>query len=230
MTPTNRLIAFLLLGIVAFEAGAFDALPKRPTRIDGRWVLNTAQSDDVEKVLFDRLEKDRARMRRQMERWRGTQDRALPPIGEEGVDVPAATREARERVRRRQEREQELYRRMLNISRTLRIEQQGTRVEIVSAVDSRRFEAGSESQVSMPEGQLADLKVGWDGDWFVIQRKTRKGPDVIEKLRLLKKTDQLEYQMAWRGDTDLSGIKVRRIYDRNTSDEPVREPKVGPVR
>ncbi len=225
-----RNAGILLCACLAFEAVAYDAAPRRPTSIAGQWVLNEAQSDDAEKMLSERLARERERMRRQMERWQGARQRTLPPIGEEGVEVPAATREARERVRRRLEREKDLYRRMLNVSRTLRISQQGSRIDIVSAVESRRFEAGSKSQVSMPEGQLADLSVGWSGDWFVIQRKTRNGPDVTEKLRLLKKTDQLEYQMAWRGDTELAGMNVRRIFDRGTVQEPVRDPNVGPVR
>lgn len=222
--------SILLCACLAFEALAYEPAPRRPTSIAGQWVLNEAQSDDVEQLLSERLARERERMRRQMERWQGSRQRTLPPVGEEGVEVPAATREARERVRRRQEREQELYRRMLNVSRTLRIEQEGRRIDMASAVESRRFEAGSESQVSMPEGQLADLRVGWDGEWFVIQRKTRNGPSVTERLRLLKKTDQLEYQMAWRGDTELAGMKVRRIFDRGIVKEPVRDPSVGPVR
>lgn len=230
MMLAPRLFSPLLFVLLAFEAIAYEAVPKRPTSIEGRWVLNETQSDDVERELAERLAKERERLRRQMERWQGARERTLPPIGEEGVEVPAATREARERVRRRQEREQALYRRMLQISPALRIEQEGRRIDIDSVVESRRFEAGSDSQISMPEGQLADLRVGWDGEWFVIQRKVRNGPSVVEKLRHLKKTDQLEYQMAWRGETDLAGMNVRRIFDRDIREEPVRDPSVGPVR
>jgi hypothetical protein len=233
MMSSRLSFAILLCFVLSSFALAYDALPRRATSIEGRWVLNTQQSDDVERILAKRLEEERARMRERMERWqrsRRPMEPDLPPIGEEGVEVPAATREARERVRRRREREEELYRRMLGVTPTLRIEQEGTRVEIVSAVESRRFDAGSKSQVSMPEGELADLSVGWDGEWFVIQRKVRSGPSALEKFRLLKKTDQLEYQMSWRGDTELAGISVRRIFDRAAGEEPVRDPDRGPVR
>ena len=98
-----------------------------------------------------------------------------------------------------------------------------------SSIETRRFTAGSESQVSMPEGQLADLKAGWEGQWFVVQRRARGGPRVTEKFRLLK-TDQLEYQMAWSGDTELAGMKVNRIFDRAQGEPPVRDPDLGPVR
>lgn len=229
MISLCRTYSLILFMFVAFEAAAFDAFPKRATSLAGDWTLNHAQSDDAELILSERLEREREHLRKQMERWRARQ-RTIPPIGEEGVDVPAATREARERVRRRREREEALYRRMLNISPTLRIEQDGRRIEITSAVETRRFDAGSRSQISMPEGQLADLRVGWNGEWFVIERKTRNGPNVLERFRLLKKTDQLEYQMSWRGETELAGIKVRRIFDRRKGALPPRDPSVGPVR
>ena len=233
MISLRALIAILFCSLASCASAAYDAQPKRPVNLEGHWILNEAASDDPEKMLRERLERERERFRREMERWqrsRGPNDRALPPIGEEGVEVPAATRAARARVMRWREREMQLYRRMLAISPTLQIHQDGRRVEITSSVESRTFDAGASSQVSMPEGQLADRRVGWDGDSFVIARKVRNGPSVIEHFRLLKKTDQLEYRMAWRGDTELAGMEVRRIYDRNSAPPPVRNPDLGPIR
>jgi hypothetical protein len=233
MILPRGLLAILCCTLASCASAAYDAQPKRPTDLQGRWILNEAASDDPEKMLRERLERERERFRREMERWqrsRGRNDRALPPIGEEGAEVPAATRAARARVMRWREREMQLYRRMLAISPTLEIHQDGRRVEIASSVESRTFDAGTSSQVSMPEGQLADRRVGWDGDAFVIQRKVRNGPRVTEEFRLLRKTDQLEYRMAWGGETELDGMKVRRIYDRNTAPPPVRNPDLGPVR
>jgi hypothetical protein len=133
-------------------------------------------------------------------------------------------------MRRREERQFDQFKRMLNVSRRLRIARDGTRIEIDSDVESRRLVAGSESLVSMPEGELAELRVGWDGEWLVIHRRARHGPNVQEKLRLLRKTDQLEYVMKWRGDTELAGITLRRVFDRVTGEEPVRSIEVGPIR
>lgn len=215
-------------------AGAYDEIPKRPVQLEGRWVLNSTQSDDAEQLLMDRLRKQREADRKRMERWLGKREpsggRAIPPIGEEGVEVPAATRAARERLLRRRAREEDLYKRMLNITKTLSVQQEGRRIEIDSAVESRRFDAGTESQVSMPEGQIADLETGWDGEWFVVHRRARGGPRAIEKFRVLKKTGQLEYYMAWSGDTELAGMRIRRIFDRSQSAPPVRNPELGPVR
>jgi hypothetical protein len=233
MISLRGLIAILFCTLASCATAAYDAQPKRPVNLEGRWIINEAASDDPEKMLRERLEREQERFRREMERWRrsrGPNDRALPPIGEEGVEVPAATRAARARVMRWREREMQLYRRMLAISPTLQIHQDGRRVEITSSVESRTFDAGASSQVSMPEGQLADRRVGWDGDSFVIQRRVRNGPRVIEHFRLLRETDQLEYRMAWSGETELDGMQVRRIYDRNSAPPPVRNPDLGPVR
>lgn len=232
MSVLRHTLAMSMLLAVSAAALAYDAYPRRATNLEGRWILNARQSDDAEALLEERVAEERERYRREMERYRRSRARneGVPPIGTEGVDVPPATRAARERMRRREQREMELYKRMLNVTPWLRIAQQGTRIEIASAMETRQFDAGSESQISMPEGQLADLEVGWDGDWFVIQRKVSRGPSALERFRLLKKTNQLEYQMSWRGDTDLAGMSVRRIFDRATAEEPVRDPSVGPVR
>lgn len=233
MSIVRGSLSFLVLVVASTNALAYEAYPRRATNLEGRWTLNAQQSEDAEAILQERVDREREKFRRELERYRRGQarsDRGIPPIGAEGVDIPPATRAAQERVRRRQQREMDLYKRMLNITPWLRIKQEGTRIEVASAVETRVFSAGSESQVSMPEGEIADLKVGWDGEWFVIQRKVRRGPNALERFRVLKKTDQLEYQMSWRGDTDLAGISVRRIFDRATGEEPVRDPAVGPVR
>ena len=231
--PRSVLLAFAL-AFAASSALAFDAQPRKPVDLQGRWVINYEQSEDPEKLLMERLEKQRAADRKRLERYLrrsepGMGQRSLPPIGEEGVEVPAATRAARERVMRRRAREEELFKRMLNVTKTLDIRQEDRRVEIDSSVESRRFDAGTESQISMPEGQLADLEVGWDGSVFVVRRTSRNGPRAIERFRLLK-TGQLEYSMAWSGETELAGMKVRRIFDRAAGEPPKRDPNAGPVR
>ena len=230
------LARWMLLAITfaTSSANALDAQPRKPVDLQGRWVINYEQSEDPEKLLMERLEKQRAADRKRLERYLKRREpnlgqRSLPPIGEEGVEVPAATRAARERVKRRQQREEDLFKRMLNVTKTLNIQQEDGRVEIASAMESRRFDAGTESQISMPEGQLADLEVGWDGTVFIVKRTSRSGPRAIERFRILK-TGQLEYTMAWSGETELAGMKVRRIFERASGEPPVRDPNAGPVR
>ena len=125
-------------------------------------------------------------------------------------------------------REENLHK-MLAISDTLAIRQAGATLDIVTAVESRRVVAGSRTQVSLPEGELADSNVGWDGQWFVIDRRVRGGPRVLEKFRLVPKTGQLEYEMKWSGDGELEGMKVRRVFDRVTVTPPPADPAAGPV-
>ena len=93
------------------------------------------------------------------------------------------------------------------------------RVQISSKVDTNTYDAGSKSQVSMPQGELADQSVGWDGPWFVVRRRASRGPQMIYKYRLLK-NDQLETQLNWSGDSPLAGMKVHRIYDRTLEPPP----------
>lgn len=151
--------------------------------------------------------------------------RGAPPSLESSQDQPAPRR------RPWQQRRYENLRKMLAISDALTISQAGTSVEIVSAVDARRVEAGSRTQVSMPEGELADSRAGWDGEWFVIERAVRKGPRVVEKYRIVKQTGRLEYRMAWSGETELAGIKVTRYFERVTPASAAPDPAaIGPVR
>jgi hypothetical protein len=231
-----RLLA-ILLGVLCTAAhAAYDASPARPTDLSGRWILNASASDDPERMLAQRMEEERKRY----EQRRRREESMRPPGEPAPIDIDpesnrpspegAATAQRRPVKRPWQLRRDENFRRMLAISDTLDIEQQGKRLQLVSKVDSRTFEAGSHSQVSMPEGQLADSDVGWDGEWFVIERKVRSGPRAIEKLRVVPKTGQLEYYMVWSGDTELAGMKIRRFFQRAAQGAATVDPAQGPSR
>lgn len=199
----NRCLLLLIL-LWAVPASSFDAQPRRAVDISGHWVLNTALSEDPWAMLLQRQAREDARYQRMRDRAvRQRPADELPPI------------EAPQRPQQRpwQQRQEENHRRMLAISDYLRIEQDGRELRLTSEVESRRLLAGTRSQVSMPESQLADAQAGWKSDAFVIRRRTRGGPRVEERLRLLP-TGQLEYQMQWSGDTELAGIKARRVFDR----------------
>lgn len=206
----------------------YAAVPKRPIDLTGSWILNAAVSDDPEAMLAKRQAEERERFDRMRRREEESRPRGMPPP----IDVDAPPPDAGNRRRGPrpwQQQRAENLRRMLAVSPTLDIKQLApTRFEMVTAVESRRLEAGSHTQVSMPEGQLADSRVGWDGEWFVIERRVRGGPRAEEKFRLTK-TGQLEYQMKWSGDSELAGMKVRRLYDRRTGPETVSNPDQGPL-
>jgi hypothetical protein len=198
------------------------------TDLTGSWVLNAAASDDPERMLNERLTKERLRF----EQWRREAQRSRPegtPEDLESEQPPPGASQSRG-PRPWQLRREENFKRMLAVSPTLRITQSGTRVEIVSAVEARGVEAGTHTQVSMPEGELADSNVGWEGDSFVIDRRVKRGPRAWEQFRLLPKTGQLEYLMKWSGDSELSGMKIRRIYDRGVATPAPADPTSGPVR
>jgi hypothetical protein len=221
-----RFLAFIL-SCAAFSAAALDAVPSRNVDLSGHWKLNAALSDDAAHMLEERQRLERERFMK----WRREQERMYPPGSPPPieVDAPAASREPSPSRRASMKRRQETLYKMLGISDTLEIRQEGATVDIVSAVESRRVVGGSRTQVSMPEGQLADSKVGWDGLWFVIDRAVRGGPHAVEKFRLVPKTGQLEYQMKWSGDSDVAGMKIRRVFDRVTEAPPPADPAAGPV-
>lgn len=226
MSTRLRFLAFLLTSCAAFGAAALDALPPRSVDLSGTWKLNAALSDDAEHMLQERQRREWERYMR----WRKQQERMYPPAAAPPIEVDGpATREPSPSRRASMKRRQEVLYKMLAISDTLDIRQDGATLDIVSAVESRRVVAGSNTQVSMPEGQLADSKVGWDGQWFVIDRRVRAGPRALEKFRLVPKTGQLEYQMKWSGESELAGMKIKRVYDRVTEQPPPADPAAGPV-
>lgn len=231
-----------LLGASIFLLSATPSLAAyksaAPAGVDlsGHWKINPALSDDAEALLQERLAEERKNREKWLRRAREVDPLGIPPIGmplppppsQDGEQQPKSPPQPQ--MQRARNRFEDELRRMLNISNTLSITQAGTRIDIVSAVDERRFDAGTRSQVSMPQGALADSDVGWDGQWFVIERRARGGPRVTEKYRWLKKTDQIESVLAWGGDTILSGIKVHRIYDRMSAPPPAPDPQSGPIR
>lgn len=234
-TMRRFVIALGLLSITCVAMADYDATSSRGADLSGHWKVNAASSDDAERLLQKRLDEERKRREAFMRRAREEGELFPPPDPYGNPSAPSSAQEARPtspprgRSSMRKRRDDEL-RKMLGISETLDISQSGSRIAMNSRVEARSFEAGTRSQVSMPQGELADSKVGWDGDWFVIDRRARGGPRVVEKYRWLKKTDQLESVMKWSGDSVLAGIKVRRIYDRMAGAPPPPDPGLGPIR
>jgi hypothetical protein len=224
-----RLLAFALSSCATFAAAALEAVAPRGVDLSGSWQLNAALSDDAEHMLEERQREERERYLK----WRRQQEQMYPPEAPPiDVDGSGASRRSEPSPSRRasmKRRQENLYK-MLAISDTLTLRQEGATVDILTAVDSRRVVTGSRTQVSMPEGELADSRVGWDGPWLVIDRRVRRGPSVIERYRLAPKTGQLEYEMKWSGDSELAGMKIRRVFDRVTVTPPPADPAAGPIR
>lgn len=228
-----QLLRIIPAALFVFAANIVSAAlapnPGRETHIEGEWKLNAGLSDDAQTVLAERLKREHDRMMKMMREMDRRNPMGLPPP-DAARDMPPPSDDARAQMRRRRAQEQEIQHRLLAISDWLKIKQDSTGLELASAVEQRHVDPGTRSQVSMPSGELADERVGWDGDTLVIDRVTREGPDVVEKLRWLKATDQLEYRLAVSGDTELAGIKLKRVYDRNVAAAPPVNPAIGPVR
>jgi hypothetical protein len=223
----RALFAVILLS-TAPVTQALNATGKAGIDLSGRWHINARLSDDAEALLAQRQEEERQERRRWEQRERG---RSPLEQLDDSVMTPPMT-DPRYGRERRLAREAE-YRRMLGITTFIEIQQpaDGRTMEIRSDIESRTFQAGLRSQVSMPGGLLADSSVGWDGEWFVIERRAKNGPRVTEKYRRLKKTDQLESIIAWGGETFLEGIKVHRIFDRAVGTQPPPpDPQRGPYK
>jgi hypothetical protein len=230
LMPIQRIVLGFALSFVAFEVfGALAPAPTRETHIEGEWKLNPQLSDDAQKALEARLKREHDRMMSMMREMDRRNTTGLPPLNA-ARDLPPPSEDARARMKRRRAQEEEIQHRMLAISDWLRIKQDSVGIELANAVEQRHVEPGTRSQVSMPSGELADERVGWDGDALVIDRDTSEGPDVVEKFRWLKATDQLEYRLAVGGDSELAGIKLKRIYDRTVSAVPPMNSATGPVR
>jgi hypothetical protein len=224
----QRLILSLILLAAASSAHALKSTARNGVMLAGQWTVNVQASDDGEAMLARRMEelaKQQHRAAQRQQRRMQNDPFAWEPQFTAPEHTPQFIAAMAERERNR--------RRLLGLTKQLRIEQDagGARVTIATDFETRRYDAGRRTQVSLPQGQLADSSSGWDGDWFVIERNARNGPRITEKFRRLGKTDQLEMLVTIKGDSALSGLKLRRVFDRAQAEANViRGEDAGPVR
>lgn len=222
----RRVLFGLVLACVSSLACAATAVAPEGVTLEGRWKANTTLSDDGEAWLAKRMEEMREDQRRFEERRRKQLEND-PFAWEPEFTPPADTPQFRARM---EERDRSI-RQSMGMTNFLSIAQgeRGSKLTLVSDFETRRLEAGARSQISMPQGQLADLRSGWERDVFVIERRSRDGPSITERYRVLK-TDQLEVLTQIKGRSMLSGLKLRRVFDRSAGEPPPRDPAAGPVR
>ena len=227
MNQMMRSMVTLCVLLVAASAHALTAAAPAGISLEGRWTVNAAASDDAEALLAKRMEEIQKEQRRFEERHRRRM--ADDPFAWEPEFTPPADTP---QFRTRMEERDRAIRQMLGMTKFANIKQSegGGKVEIVSEFETRRLTAGGRSQVSLPQGQLADLRPGWERDVFVIDRSSRDGPRIIERYKLLKKTNQLEVLTQIKGDSMLDGMRLRRVFDRAAAEPPPVTPAAGPVR
>jgi len=222
----TSILGFILLA-TCLPALALKNTAPAESSIDGHWAVNLAASENGEALLAKRMEEISKEQRRFEERRR-RQMQNDPFAWEPEFTPPEDTPQFRAKM---EERDRSM-RQMLGMTKFFDIKQsaKGGKIELVSEFETRRYEAGARTQVSLPQGQLADSKSGWEGEWFVIERNSRDGPRITEKFRRLKKTDQLEALVTIKGDSMLSGMKLRRVFDRKAGSQAPTSQSVGPVR
>ena len=220
-------LGFLVL-LLAAHAHALESSARAGVDLQGRWTVNEQESDDAEAILARRMGELRERAQREAERRRRRMERD-PYAWEPEFTPPERTPQYMAAM---EERDRGM-RQMLGMTKMLEIQQSvgGGKLTIRSDFETRRLDAGSRSQVSLPLGPLADQRCGWDGEWFVIERSARNGPRITERYRKLPRTDQLELRVAIAGDSPLAGIKLRRIFNRAAAAASTDSTEVmGPVR
>jgi hypothetical protein len=223
----RRVLFGCMIWCTSLHVLALTAVAPNDVSLAGRWSVNVAQSDDGEALLAERMKEIAKEQRRLEERHRRRMEKD-PFAWEPEFTPPQDTPQYRARI---EERDRSM-RQMIGMTKFLDIKQSanGAKLEIVSEFDTRRLDAGSRSQVSLPQGALADLRAGWDRDVFVIDRDADDGPRINERYRILKKTNQLEVITQIRGDSMLSGLKLRRVFDRASTPTAAVDPAAGPVR
>ena len=213
----STLFALALALVSTYVFAAYHAQPRDDTSLQGSWQVNVQASDNVDQLVAELI----AREERERRQWRKRMEQVDPYALPEPEGSPDPT------LRRKRE---NALRNLLGVTKTLKVVQNGTTLEIATDIESRRFETGSTSQSSMRNGDLADMNVGWDGEWFIVDRKVPGRRRQVERLRLIKKTGQLEYVSKWSGDDDLSGVKLRQVFDPVIVEPQPVDPNIGPVR
>jgi len=144
------------------------------------------------------------------------EDSVLPdPPARSDADAPRPVRRRPPAWLYRPER-LEALRAILGEGRSLSIVQGARYVDLRTEASARTLEPGSESQVSLPTGELADQEVRWQGRRLVVERKVPRGQKVIETYERLKATDQLRVTVRRTGSAPdgLGRIEWLRVFDR----------------
>jgi hypothetical protein len=106
--------------------------------------------------------------------------------------------------------------RMLATKESLEIMRQDGALTLKDDDDDTTCKPGELAQVSMPNGTVADRRCGWDHKTFVVELKPSQGFSRIEPYALSPDGRQLILTTELKGGRGpLSGIKIKRVYDRS---------------
>lgn len=173
--------------------------PPQGTDPSGEWQLNSARSDDAEKIMAQR----RAQLQKRFENERRKYRRGSAP--DDDIYNPPPFAPDRD------------FAQPLEIPVHVAIAQSAGHLLIKSTAvngdtSTQQYEAGSKSVTSFGTG-LADRSVGWHGKDFVISLRAADGNEAKEERYSLDADGRLTIVTTLSGG-DLKKAEIKSVYDR----------------
>jgi hypothetical protein len=190
--------AFATLCVACALARGLAPLPEKAVNLTGEWHLNATLSDDARKKLDEAQSRVKQQFQRRQEAYRRSEQLDRDPQGD------YETR-ALERGPYRD------FGPVVDGPMQFTMTQNGGNLTIMSDDSENRFEAGRQSVVSFGQG-VADRRVGWTGQTFVIATRAVDGQAKEERYSLDK--DGRLVVTVQMGGGGLPKVLIRRVYDR----------------
>ena len=211
------MVSWTALALVGCGGRSLKETPSRSVDLSGEWQLNTALSDDVQKVVQAQLRI----MNERMDRERGPQQMGPMRRPAEGMtrNTGGSTDELEEErdpggMRKIRKQRDERFTSMVEAPALMSISLQGTRFVVKHDDTSDTYTAGSKSVVSFGR-DVADRVSGWDGNEFIVSTRGVEGGSKEERY-LLQPDGRLALVTRLSGDR-MPEIEIKRIYDRKKS-------------
>ena len=207
-----------VLAMVGCAGRSLKELPSKSVDLSGEWQLNTALSDDVQKVLQaqlrimnERIDRDRGPPRMGPMR-RPTEGMTRNPGGGE-AEQSEAERDP-EGLHKIHKQRDERFTSMIEAPARMSISLQGTRFIVKHDQTSDTYTAGSKSVVSFGR-DVADRMSGWSGNEFVVSTQGVEGGSKVERY-VLQPDGRLWLVTKLSGDR-MPAVEIKRVYDRKKS-------------
>jgi hypothetical protein len=209
------------LATVGCAGRSLKEMPSKSVDLSGEWHLNTALSDDVQKVVQAQLRimnerMDRERGPQHMGPMRRPTEGMTRNTGRDAADDSSQSEEERDpggmgKIRKQRD---ERFSSMVEAPARMNISLQGTRFVVKHDDTSDTYTAGSKSVVSFGR-DVADRVSGWNGTEFIVSTRGVEGGSKEERY-VLQPDGRLALVTKLSGDR-MPEIEIKRIYDRNKS-------------
>lgn len=175
--------------------------------IGGSWKLNPEASDDPKQAL----EKMRQDMKNRMGGMRGAMG-GVPGGGRMGGAMGGARGGAPGEAGGDHESRRRQLEQRLATSEQIQIAQQANALSLSTDNGSTSCDTPEKTQVSTPDGGMADRRCGWDGKSFVIETKSADGFTQRERYELAP--DGRLLMVTQINAARMPKITVKRVYER----------------